>query len=439
MNSATSAVLTIGAFLAVFGMGPCRVVHGEEPDPSEAVRPFLIRVADSDLEDLRVRLERTRWPDAIEGSGWENGVDLAWMKGLTEYWRSGYDWRAQERRLNQHPQYLTRIDGIDLHFLHVRSKYPDALPLVLIHGWPGSFVEFLEMIGPLTDPVAHGGKAEDAFHVVIPSLPGFGFSGKPREPGWSVSRMSAVVASLMARLGYDRYGAQGGDWGASVARWLGTYDSNHVVAIHLNFLPAGPPAEGDRWEGVTAAERERWESRQRELADHRAYAAIQGTRPQTLGFALNDSPVGLAAWILDKFWAWSDHGGDLETSFTRDELITNVMIYWVTQSGPSAARIYRERGFHDGERRAGRVPVGCALFPKEINVPPRQWVERQLDVVHWTEMPRGGHFAAMEEPELLVNDIRGFFGRYRKGGGKPSEAAGDHLTPARARPKHETP
>lgn len=380
--------------------------RASQPD---AVRPFKIHVDDAALRDLKERLARARFPDQIEGAGWDYGVDLNHLKELVAYWRTTYDWRAQERKLNQFNHFKTNVDGLDVHFIHQRSKEKNALPLVIIHGWPGSFYEFYKVIGPLTDPVAHGGKAEDAFHVVIPSLPGFGFSDKPRQPGWSVSRMSDVIAKLMARLGYTRYGAQGGDWGAGVVRWLGNYDSEHVVGIHLNFVNANPPNAANPYEGVTAAERERMEKRQQELQNHRAYAAIQGTRPQTLGYALNDSPVGLAAWAIDKFWAWSDHGGNLEKSFSKDELLTNVMIYWVTQTPTSSARIYFERQFFTGDRRSGRVPVGVALFPKEINVPPRKWVEAQYNVTHWTDMPRGGHFASLEEPQLLVEDVRKFF------------------------------
>jgi pimeloyl-ACP methyl ester carboxylesterase len=330
------------------------------------------------------------------------------MKELITYWRDKYDWRAQEKKLNEFPQFVTEIDGLKIHFIHQRSKEKNARPLLLLHGWPGSFYEFHKVIGPLTDPVAHGGKAEDAFHVVVPSLPGFGFSDRPREKGWSMSRMSEVMAKLMARLGYDRYAVQGGDWGAGMARWLGTYDSEHVIGIHLNFVTVGPPSRDDPWKDVPAAERERYEKRQKELETHRAYGAIQGTRPQTLGYALNDSPAGLAAWVIDKFWAWSDHGGKLEKSFTKDELLTNVMLYWVTETPASAARIYFERQAYTGGRKAGKVPVGCAIFPKEINVTPRKWAETQLNVVHWTEMPRGGHFAALEQPELLVDDVRAF-------------------------------
>jgi len=292
------------------------------------------------------------------------------------------------------------------------------LPLVIVHGWPGSFVEFQKIIGPLTDPVAHGGKEEDAFHVVCPSLPGFGFSSKPTERGWSSQRMAEVIAKLMARLGYDRYGAQGGDWGSGVTRWLTTGDSGHCIGGHSNF-PGGSQPMDDPMRGVTPKEIERMQQRRKELADHYGYSAIQGTRPLTLGYGLNDSPAGLAAWIVDKFWAWSDHGGRLDNSFSKDELITNVMIYWVTETMPSSTRIYFESS-HNQPRPASMTPfvskgksapMGFALFPKEINVPPRAWVERAMGgkLVHWTEMPRGGHFAAMEQPGLLVEDVRKFF------------------------------
>lgn len=394
--------------LGLFLLQPCAAACAQDK-----IVPFRIAVADSVLSDLKARLARTRFPDQVDKSDWDYGVELGYMKDLVRYWHDKYDWRAHEAKLNALPQFTTEIDGLKVHFLHVRSKEKNALPLVVVHGWPGSVYEFHKIIGPLTDPVAHGGKAEDAFHVVCPSLPGFGFSGKPREPGWSVSRMSEVVAQLMARLGYTRYGAQGGDWGANVASWLGGFDSKNVVGVHLNFVGGSPPKTGDPWKGVTEAEKARYEKRLDELKNHRAYGAIQGTRPQTLGYALNDSPAGLAAWIVDKFWAWSDHGGNLEKSFTKDELLTNIMIYWVTETAPSSARIYFERQFYTGGRKQGRVPVGVALFPKEINVPPRKWLELQYNLVHFTEMPRGGHFAALEQPQLLVEDVRTFFRKLR--------------------------
>lgn len=387
------------------------------------VRPFRIHVDDAVLDDLRARLERTRWPDQIDGSGWNYGVDRRYMQQLTDYWRTEYDWRTQERQLNAFPQYLTTIDGLELHFLHVRSPHPEATPLVLVHGWPGSVAEFVKIIPLLTDPERHGGRPEDAFHVVCPSLPGFGFSGKPNEPGWSSQRMAEVIARLMARLGYERYGAQGGDWGSGIVRWLANADGGHCIGAHSNFPPGSPPRD-DPMQGITQAEYDRFQARAAELADHKAYGAIQGTRPLTLGYALNDSPAGLCAWIVDKFRAWSDHGGDLERSFSRDDLLTNVMIYWVTESMPSSTRIYYESQ-HNLPRPAslspfestGRpAPLGYALFPKEINVPPRAWVERSTgaQMIHWTEMPRGGHFAALETPDLLAADVREFFRKVRE-------------------------
>jgi pimeloyl-ACP methyl ester carboxylesterase len=389
---------------------------------AEAIKPFQIAVKDATLRDLKDRLARTRWPDQIDGTGWEYGVPLDTMKKLVEHWRTKYDWREQEKKLNKLPQFVTRIDGLDIHFVHVRSKEKNALPLLIVHGWPGSFVEFTKIIGPLTDPVAHGGKAEDAFHVVCPSLPGFGFSSKPKERGWSSGRMAEVFAKLMARLGYKRYGAQGGDWGSGITRWLTTGDPAHCVGGHSNF-PSGALPKDDPYRGVTEKERKRMEQRRKELADQYAYGAIQSTRPLTLGYALNDSPAGLAAWIVDKFWAWSDHGGKLENSFTLDELITNVMIYWVTETMPSSTRIYYESS-HNLPRpksmtpftsKGKPAPMGFALFPKEINVPPRAWVERNVgkQFSHWTEMPRGGHFAALEQPKLLTDDVRTFFRKVR--------------------------
>jgi len=381
-----------------------------------AIRPYKVRVDEAVIKDLRARLARTRWPDAIPGSGWKYGVDLAYLRDLVEYWRTNFDWRAAERRLNAFDQFTSVIDGVELHFIHQRSKHSKALPLVITHGWPGSVAEFLKVIGPLTDPEAHGGKAEDAFHVVCPSLPGFGFSGKPRDPGWNVPRMAEAISVLMERLGYERYGAQGGDWGRGVTEWLGRNDPR-VVGIHMQFPPGGPqPGAADPNAGLTPEEIERMKRRGQELQDHRAYGAIQGTRPLTLGAGLNDSPAGLAAWVVDKFWAWSDHGGNLESSFTKDELLTNITIYWVTETMPSSVRLYYESQ-HPGPPREGArprrprndVPAGVALFPKEISVPPRKWVEKLYNLVHWTEMPRGGHFAAMEQPQLYVDDVRKFF------------------------------
>jgi len=414
------------AAFAVMVGGADVLVSQEKPAlpnrTGERVESFKIAVDDAVLSDLKMRLARTRWPDEIDGAGWDYGVPVAYMKELVDYWQSKFDWREQERKWNERDQFVTRIDGLDIHFVHVRSKEKNALPLVVVHGWPGSFCEFQKIIGPLTDPVAHGGKAEDAFHVVCPSLPGFAFSSKPNERGWSSQRMAEVIAKLMARLGYERYGAQGGDWGSGIAQWMASSDGAHCIGGHSNFPSGGQPAD-DPMRGVSEKEMERMQQRRRELSDQFAYSAIQGTRPLTLGYGLNDSPAGLAAWIVDKFWAWSDHGGNLENSFTKDELLTNVMVYWVTQSMPSATRIYYESQ-HRQDRPASMTPfqpagkaapLGFAQFPKEINVPPRAWVERNhgARLIHWTEMPRGGHFAAMEQPKLLVEDVQNFFRKVR--------------------------
>jgi pimeloyl-ACP methyl ester carboxylesterase len=392
-------------------------------DDADAIRPFTIQVEDAVLDDLQARLARTRWPHQIDGSEWAYGVDRAFMEELVDYWQTEYDWREQEALLNELPQFITTIDGIDLHFIHVRSPHEDATPLVLVHGWPGSVYEFYKAIPMLTHPEEHGGTASDAFHVICPSLPGFGFSSPPNEPGWSSQRMAETIAKLMQRLGYDQYGAQGGDWGSGIVRWLSTADGSHCIGAHSNFPGGSQPAE-DPMRDVTQAELDAMQARNAELNDHRAYGSIQGTRPLTLAYALNDSPTGLCAWIVDKFWAWSDHHGDLENSFTKDELLTNVMIYWVTESMPSATRIYYESS-HNLPRPTSitpfiasgpAAPLGYAQFPKEINLHPRAWVERAAgeQVMHYTAFDRGGHFAALEVPELLVGDVRLFFATVRE-------------------------
>jgi len=380
----------------------------------DAVIPFKIHVADSVLADLKQRLARTRLPGEITGSDWDYGTNLAYLKELVAYWQQKFDWRAAERRLNQFDQFTTTIDGLDIHFIHQRSKNPNAMPIAITHGWPGSIVEFTKIIPLLTDPAAHGGKAGDAFHVVAISLPGFGFSGKPVERGYGPERMAGILAKLMARLGYTRYGLQGGDWGSSISRFAAINDASHVVGLHINFCLAGPPPGAkDPNEGVTAAELERTRARQTFFDTERGYFLEQSTKPQTIGYALDDSPAGLAAWIVEKFRAWSDVNGNVEQKFTKDELLTNIMLYWVTQSGASSARIYYENQRAKPPQGRVQVPTACAVFPKEISIAPRRWVEAQYNVTRWTEMPRGGHFAAMEEPTLLAEDIRAFFGTLR--------------------------
>jgi len=377
---------------------------------SDAIVPFKIHVPDDVLRDLKARLARTRFPDEIPGTGWEYGTDLAYLKSLVAYWQDRFDWRAQERKLNEFDQFKTTIDGIDIHFIHQKSRVPNAFPLVLTHGWPGSIVEFTKIIGPLTDPVKYGGRAEDAFNVVAISLPGFGFSGKPKDRGYSPEKIGTIIAKLMARLGYERYGVQGGDWGGIISRLVALDDAPHVAGLHLNFCLAGPPAGvANPNEGVPPAELQRYQARQTYMENERAYQQIQGTKPQTLGFSLDDSPAGLAAWIVEKFHAWCDCDGNVESRFTKDELLTNITLYWVTQTGTSSTRIYYENRVATGNPGKVTVPTACALFPKEITVPPRKWVESRYNLVRWTEMPHGGHFAALEQPELLVNDVREFF------------------------------
>ena len=383
---------------------------GQVEDP-EAIWPFTIQVPDAVLDDLKQRLRQTRLPDEIAGAEWDYGTNLAYLRELITYWRDSFDWRAQEKRLNQFAQFKTRIDGLDLHFVHQRSPEPNALPLVLLHGWPGSFAEFSHVIGPLSDPVAHGGRAADAFHVVVVSLPGFGFSDKPSERGHSPARMAGMVATLMARLGYNRYGAQGGDWGSVVGRVLALEDTEHVAGLHLNFCQAGPPpGVAEPTAGVPEAELARMKERQAAFAGGRAYFDVQSTKPQTLGYGLNDSPAGLAAWIVEKFQAWCDCDGDVERSFSKDDLLTNLTVYWVTETITSSTRIYYEnqRATPAPDRRV-EVPTACAVFPKELIIPPRRWIEARFNLTRWTEMPRGGHFAALEQPELLVDDVRAFF------------------------------
>ena len=380
--------------------------------PADAIRPFSIRIPDAALADLKARLDLTRLPEPLQGAGWTHGTDLGYLRGLLAYWKTGFDWRAQEKRLNQFEQFTTTIDGLRIHFLHRRSARADALPLLITHGWPGSFVEFTKVIGPLTDPAAHGGRAEDAFHVVVPSIPGFAFSEAPREPGFDPARIAAIEARLMARLGYARYGVQGGDWGSIIGTQVALVDAPHLAGLHLNMCFGAAPAGTDPNAGLTPRELDRLKARQAFQAEETGYQQIQGTKPQTLGVALNDSPAGLAAWIVEKFRTWCDCDGNPESVFTRDELLTNITLYWLTQTAASSARIYYESRHAAPAATAGRrieVPTACADFPKEIIWSPRKWLEPRYNITRWTEMPRGGHFAAFEQPQLFVDDVRAFF------------------------------
>jgi pimeloyl-ACP methyl ester carboxylesterase len=377
-----------------------------------AISAFRIEVPDAVLSDLKQRLARARFPDELEDAGWRYGTNEAYLKELVAYWRDRFDWRQQERRLNQFEQFTTNIDGLNIHFIHRRSKERNALPLLITHGWPGSFVEFAKIIGPLTDPVRYGGRAEDAFDVIAPSVPGYGFSDRPKRSGYNAKAMAELFVKLMARLGYTRYGLQGGDIGAGISTEVALLDARHVAAMHLNLCNAPPPG-GDSNAGVPPEELAKLRERQEFFSDEeRGYSHIQGTKPQTLGYALNDSPVGLAAWIIEKFRTWCDCGGNIESRFSKDELLTNITLYWVTQTPTSAARFYYEGRHTAGPSRANlrvEVPTGCAVFPKEVLYSPRKWLETRYNLRQFTVMPQGGHFAALEQPELLVNDVRALF------------------------------
>ena len=391
---------------------PVPVMPLETPSDPDAIRPFTINVPQEVLTDLKERLARTRLPDQIPGTGWDYGTDRAYLEELLAYWRDEFDWRAQEAILNQFDHFRTVIEGVAVHFIHQRSPNENATPLLLIHGWPGSFTEFTGIIGPLTDPGASGGDPADTFHLVVPSIPGFGFSGKPTERGYNPERMADVLAGLMTRLGYARYGVQGGDWGAIIGRVIAAHYRDRVIGFHSNFVTGGPPAGvAHPEEGVPAEELELRERKLAIRANERDYSDIQGTKPQTVGYGLNDSPPGLAAWIVEKFHGWSDHGGDVENSFTKDQMLTNITLYWVTGTATSSARIYYESRNTPPKRAVGyvEVPTAGAIFPEEILYTPRKWAEANYNIVRWTRMPEGGHFAALEQPELLVDDIRAFF------------------------------
>jgi pimeloyl-ACP methyl ester carboxylesterase len=377
------------------------------------LRPFKINVPDDQIEDLKRRLRATRQPASIDAEGWDDGASLAFMRRLTDHWLNRFDWRAHEARLNRLPQYLATIDGLDIHFVHQPGKGPAPLPLVLTHGWPGSFIEMERIIPLLTDPAAHGGDPADAFHVVAPSLPGFGFSAPPATPGVNARHVAELWLELMNGLGYERFAAQGGDIGAGVSAWLARRFPDKIVGAHINYVPGSyRPPLGAGQPAVTTEEQAYLDTVAAWSSAEGAYAAEQGTKPQTLAYAMTDSPAGLAAWIVEKFRAWSDCGGDVERVFTMDELLTDISIYWFGHMLDASFRIYKENRlrpltFDASERVA--TPLGVAAFPHELPTPPRSWVERVFNVQRWTPMPKGGHFAAMEQPALLADDIRAFF------------------------------
>ncbi|MET8637213.1 epoxide hydrolase family protein [Streptomyces sp. NPDC004074] len=393
----------------------------------ESIRPFRLAIPQSDLDDLHDRLDRTRWPGELPGVGWAYGVPLGYLRELVRYWRHDYDWRAAEARLNEWPQFTTEIDGASVHFAHIRSPERDATPLIVTHGWPGSIAEFLDIVGPLTDPAAHGGDPADAFHVVMPGIPGFGLSGPTRDTGWEAGRVAHAWVELMERLGYPRFGTQGGDWGAAISRELGRAHPDRVIGVHLNLLPGAQQLTEPSPEELSALDAE---ERKRTLASWRrwsqweregtGYAVLQSTRPQTLAYALTDSPVGQLAWIVEKFREWTDSDELPEEAVDRDRLLTDVMLYWLTGTAGSSARIYYERAHASGRAAApaepSSAPTAVAVFPAELQIPLRHRAERTENIVRWTEFDRGGHFAAMEEPDLLVDDVRAFFRQLREKG-----------------------
>lgn len=378
-----------------------------------AVQPYKIEIPDSVLDDLKSRLERTRWPDELPGTGWDYGSNLDYVKELVEYWRTKFDWHAQEKLINSFSHFKSKVDGLNIHFIHEKGKGPNPMPLVITHGWPGTFFEMYKVIPMLSDPASHGGDPADAFDVVAPSMPGYGFSDATDKRGLSVLSIGDLWAKLMSEnLGYQKFAAQGGDWGARVTAKLGLSHGDKVIGIHTTSTSSPTPYQGPGTRELSEAENAMFAQRVQWLADEGGYSHIQATKPQTLSYGLNDSPAGLAAWIVEKYRTWSDCGGDVESRFTKDELLTTITIYWVTQSINSSTRLYYESFFQAWDLAKDekiQVPVAIASFPRENSVPLREWAERSFNIQQWTDMPSGGHFAALEEPDRLVEDIRKFF------------------------------
>jgi pimeloyl-ACP methyl ester carboxylesterase len=374
------------------------------------IEPFRIEASEAALANLRARLRAIRWPDRETVDDWSQGVPLDYLRDLVTYWLDRYDWRAREERINSCAQFRAQVRGLGIHFVHVRSRHAEAVPLILTHGWPGSIVEFLEIIGPLTDPGAHGGSAADAFHVVCPSLPGYGFSDKPTARGCGVEKIAELWDELMVMLGYEHYYAQGGDWGAAITTQIGMQDRGHCRGIHLNLPIARPPR--DPSPNPTPAEERAVAATQHYATHESGYAAQQSTRPQTIGYALVDSPVAQCAWIIEKFKTWTDNDGLPESAISRDALLDNVMMYWLPATGASSARLYWEsfRASFGPDSPQVTLPTGCSQFAKELALPPREWVQRRYPkLVYWNELPKGGHFAAFEQPALFVNEVRSCF------------------------------
>ena len=378
---------------------------------NDAIRPFQIAVSDEVLSDLQLRLTNTRWPEKETVTDWSQGIPLAYTQEVCEYWLNSYDWRARETLLNQFEQFITEINGLDIHFIHARSPHPNARPLLITHGWPGSIVEFQKVIGPLIDPVAHGGDANDAFHVVCPTLPGYGFSGKPTGTGWDIDKIAETWNQLMLRLGYDNYFAQGGDWGAAVTAAIGMQNLGNCQAIHLNMVIVEPDLA--TMDDLSPLEQSALAGMQHYQDHDSGYSKQQSTRPQTVGYGLTDSPVGQMAWILEKYWAWMDCDGHPENVVSKDELLDNIMLYWCTASAASSARLYWQ-SFNDLSRDEIVLATGCSVYPKEIFRASRRWAERRFKkLVHWNELDKGGHFAAFEVPETYIKEVRDCFRKLR--------------------------
>jgi len=380
------------------------------------ITPFTIETSDALLEDLRYRLAHTRFPDEV-GTNWQYGTDLGYLKSLCDYWQHDFDWRTQQAKLNALPQFKTRIEDRQVHFVHQRSEREDAIPLLMTHGWPGSIAEFTTIIPMLTSPEKFGASQADAFHVICPSIPGYGFSDAPAEQGFDQKRVAEGHIELMTQLGYEKYVVQGGDWGSAISSWTALLDPERVMALHLTLVFANYPKHWqDPFAGVTDLEKRTLEQCRMRMAEGTGYQAIQGSKPQTLGYGLNDSPAGLAAWITEKFHGWTDCNGELDSVVGKDELLTNIMLYWITGTITSSTRLYFESNHVDNNLfEHGRIatPTGCTMFPAELYQPPKVWAQELYNIQHWTHQTKGGHFAALEQPALLAEDLRVFFRHFR--------------------------
>ena len=384
---------------------------------SEEIRPFRCHVPDEVIADLKARLSRTRLPDQLDGAGWDYGTERSFLDALCAYWQDSFDWRAAEARFNRFPQFTAEINGENVHFYHIRSPEPDALPLIITHGYPGSVAEFLDILGPLSDPASHGGDRRDAFHVVAPSIPGYGFSGPTRHKGFNIGKAAAINDRIMELLGYDRYFAQGGDYGSAISSRMAMNHPDRVIGLHLNFIVGKPADLANPMAGLSEREIAEQVWKREYDARESGYQAIQGTKPQSLAYGLTDSPAGLAAWVVEKFKTWSDCGDDIESSYSKDQLLENIMLYWVTGTINSAMRFYYEcigpNAAPQDDWAFVTVPTAHARFPAEIRPTPRAWAEQMYNIVRWTKLPKGGHFAAFEQPDLFVEDLREFCRDYR--------------------------